>query len=224
MSQARWRGRGARSPRGCARPSTVASLASTSRCTRASARSGWAHTSAGSSTSSDTARRRDRDEPRSAIFELNAPGGSAMQESIVVGTDGSERAACAVQEAARLAEALGAHLHVVSAFEPLRGARIEGAPEGAAKVWGPPPDAQVETLLSEVCARIRLRDVQVTSHAVAEDPADALLQVAGEVDASLIVVGNKGMHGARRFVMGNVPNKVSHQARCNVLIVATDRA
>jgi len=47
--------------------------------------------------------------------------------------------------------------------------------------------------------------------------------VAGEVDASLIVVGNKGMHGARRFVMGNVPNKVSHQARCNVLIVATDR-
>jgi len=148
---------------------------------------------------------------------------STMQESIVVGTDGSERAACAVQEAARLAEALGAHLHVVSAFEPLRGARIEGAPEGAAKVWGPAPDAQVETLLSEVCAAVRLRDVQVTSHAVAEDPADALLQVAGEVDASLIVVGNKGMHGARRFVMGNVPNKVSHQARCNVLIVATER-
>ena len=146
-----------------------------------------------------------------------------MAESIVVGTDGSERAACAVQEATRLAEALGAHLHVVSAFEPLRGARIEGAPEGAAKVWGPPPDAQVETLLSEVCAAIRLRDVQVTSHAVAEDPADALLQVAGEVDASLIVVGNKGMHGARRFVTGNVPNKVSHQARCNLLIVATER-
>ena len=47
-----------------------------------------------------------------------------MPESIVVGTDGSERAACAIQEATRLAEALGAHLHIVSAFEPLRGARI----------------------------------------------------------------------------------------------------
>ena len=148
---------------------------------------------------------------------------AAMFRSIVVGTDGSDTAGKAVEEAIDLAKTVGAAVCVVSAFEPLRGARIEGAPEGAAKVWGPPPDAQVETLLSEVCAAIRLRDVQVTSHAVAEDPADALLQVAGEVDASLIVVGNKGMHGARRFVMGNVPNKVSHQARCNVLIVATER-
>ncbi len=52
------------------------------------------------------------------------------------------------------------------------------------------------------------------------DPADALLQVAREVDASTIVVGNKGMSGGRRL-LGSVPNKVSHEARCNVLIVAT---
>jgi nucleotide-binding universal stress UspA family protein len=144
-----------------------------------------------------------------------------MPDSIVVGTDGSERAASAVQEATRLAEALGAHLHVVSAFEPLRGARIPDAPEGAAKVWAPLPDAHVDAVLDEACAAVRLRDVQVTTHAVAKDPADALLEVAGNVDASLIVVGNKGMHGAKRFVLGSVPNKVSHQARCNVLIVAT---
>jgi nucleotide-binding universal stress UspA family protein len=144
-----------------------------------------------------------------------------MAESIVVGTDGSERAACAVQEATRLAEALGAHLHVVSAFEPLRGARIPDAPEGAAKVWAPLPDAHVDAVLDEACASIRPRDVEVSTHAVAKDPADALLEVASKVDASLIVVGNKGMHGAKRFVLGSVPNKVSHQARCNVLIVAT---
>ena len=70
-----------------------------------------------------------------------------MPESIVVGTDGSERAACAIEEATRLAEALGAQLHIVSAFEPLRGARIPDAPAGAAKVWAPLPDAHVDAVL-----------------------------------------------------------------------------
>ena len=57
-------------------------------------------------------------------------------------------------------------------------------------------------------------------HVIDRDPADALLQVAREVDASTIVVGNKGMSGGRRL-LGSVPNKVSHEAHCNVLIVAT---
>ena len=63
------------------------------------------------------------------------------------------------------------------------------------------------------------------THATEDDhPADALLRVADEVGASLIVVGNRGMHsGLRRFVLGSVPDKVAHHARCNVLIVATDR-
>ena len=62
------------------------------------------------------------------------------------------------------------------------------------------------------------------THAVKDrDPADALIEVAEQVGATLIVVGNRGMHSARRFVLGNVPNKVSHRARCNVLIVATDQ-
>ena len=66
------------------------------------------------------------------------------------------------------------------------------------------------------------RGYAVTTHAVQEDPADALISVADTVDATMIVVGSKGMHGARRLTLGNVPNKVSHHARCNVLIVATD--
>ena len=52
---------------------------------------------------------------------------------------------------------------------------------------------------------------------------DALLGVATEVSASMIVVGSKGMHGAKRLVLGSVPNKVSHNACCNVLIVSTDQ-
>ena len=144
-----------------------------------------------------------------------------MDDAIVVGTDGSETARQAVAEAVRLAKALGAQVHVVSAFEPLRGAKISGAPEGAAKVWHPHPDDAVEGILSEATAGVRLAGIEVTPHAIQRDPADALLQVADEVGASMIVVGSKGMHGARRLALGNVPNKVSHHAHCNVLIVAT---
>ena len=145
-----------------------------------------------------------------------------MGESIVVGTDGSETAKRAVTEAVRLAKALEAELHLVSAFEGLRGARISGAPEGAAKVWAPLPDAQVDATLSEAAAGIRIGGMAVSTHALEKDPVDALLEVADKVGASLIVVGSQGMHGARRLALGNVPNKVSHRARCNVLIVATD--
>ena len=53
------------------------------------------------------------------------------------------------------------------------------------------------------------------------DPADAILDVAEELEADLIVVGNKGMTGAKRFLLGSVPNKVSHHAPCSVLIIRT---
>jgi nucleotide-binding universal stress UspA family protein len=143
-----------------------------------------------------------------------------MGEAIVVGTDGSETAKEAVNEAIRLARAFDAELHVVSAYKPLRGAHVSGAPAGAAKVWQPLPDSRVEAVLQEAAAAVRLRDVSVKTHTSEEEPADALLSVASQVDAKLIVVGNRGMQGARR-VLGSVPNKVAHHASCNVLIVAT---
>ena len=52
------------------------------------------------------------------------------------------------------------------------------------------------------------------------DPADALMSVAADEEAEMIVVGNRGMSGARRM-LGSVPNRVSHHARCGVLIVPT---
>ena len=144
-----------------------------------------------------------------------------MSDTIVVGTDGSATAKQAVAEAVRLAKALNGEVHVVSAFVPLRGAHISGAPEGAAKVWQPLPDSQVESTLSEAEASVRLAGVTVTTHAAQGDPAHALLETAEEVGADLIVVGSRGMHGAKR-VLGSVPNTVSHRALCNVLIVNTD--
>ena len=53
------------------------------------------------------------------------------------------------------------------------------------------------------------------------DPADAILDVAEEKGADLIVVGNKGMTGAKRFLLGSVPNKISHHAPCSVMIIRT---
>ena len=63
--------------------------------------------------------------------------------------------------------------------------------------------------------------MSVETYARQGDPADAILDVAEERDADLIVVGNKGMTGAKRFLLGSVPNKVSHHAPCSVLIIRT---
>lgn len=145
-----------------------------------------------------------------------------MPDTIVVGTDGSETAKIAVEEAVRMAKALGGEIHLVSAFEPLRGAHVGEAPQGAARVFAPLPDAQVEATLQQAEAMVRFAGVPVSTHACQKGPADALLEVADEVDAKMIVVGSRGMHGARRYVLGSVPNTVSHRAHCNVLIVSTD--
>src|SRR6266567_5464240 len=117
-----------------------------------------------------------------------------MADQIVVGTDGSATAKVAVGEAVRLAKSLGASMHLVSGYKPLRGAKIAGAPEGASKVWAPLPDANVEAILSEAAAGVRMHDVEVETHALEEEPADALLKIADEVGASMIVVGSRGMH------------------------------
>lgn len=144
-----------------------------------------------------------------------------MTETIVVGTDGSETAKRAVQEAVRLAKALQAELHIVAGFRPMY-AKISRAPTGAAKVWQPLPDSDVDATLQEAAAAARIAGATAKTHRMRGDPADVLLNVARDVGASTIVVGNRGMRGGRR-VLGSVPNSVSHEANCNVLIVQTDR-
>lgn len=145
-----------------------------------------------------------------------------MSDTIVVGTDGSETAKQAVAEAVRLAKALDGVIHVVTAFEPLRGAKIVGAPEGAQRFWGPLSNDLARSIIDDAATGIRAAGVMVESHMVEKPPADALIDVAEEVGATLIVVGNQGMSGSRRL-LGSVPNKVSHGSRTNVLIVATHK-
>jgi nucleotide-binding universal stress UspA family protein len=143
--------------------------------------------------------------------------------SIVVGTDGSETARKAVQEAIDLAKQVGASIDIVSAYEPVSQQRLR---EEARQVpgdlqWMVNPREDVDETLKAAAEEIRAAGVAVEIFAREGDPADAILDVAEERGSDLIVVGNKGMTGAKRFLLGSVPNKVSHHAPCSVLIVRT---
>jgi nucleotide-binding universal stress UspA family protein len=142
---------------------------------------------------------------------------------IVVGTDGSETAAEAVSQALELAKMTGATLSLVSAYQPAPGRRVQaeqsGAPADVQYEIGPRED--VNLILDNAAADAKQQGVEVQTHPVEADPADAILNVAEETKADLIVVGNKGMTGARRYLLGSVPNNVSHHASCSVMIVRT---
>lgn len=146
-----------------------------------------------------------------------------MFTRIVVGTDGSETAGEAVRQAVDLAKLAGAQLSIVSAYEPVSKRRVEeekeGAPSDVQYEIGPRED--VNLVLDSAAAAARKEGLEVQTHPVEGDPAEAILDVAEETKADLIVVGNKGMTGARRFLLGSVPNNVSHHAPCSVIIVRT---
>lgn len=121
-----------------------------------------------------------------------------MFSTIVVGTDGSERAGLAVNHAAALAQTWGASLHLVA----------------AGKTAGPTPG------VDEQATEARARGIAVETHEAVGNPVTVILGVAQQEDADLVVVGNRGMVGSRRL-LGSVPNTLAHHARCAVMIVPT---
>ena len=146
-----------------------------------------------------------------------------MFGAIVVGTDGSDTASEAVRQATELARIHGSRVHVVSAYEPVGSARLR---EGGIRIpddmqWVVNPREDVERALTGAADAMHQAGVEVATYARQGDPADAILDVAEEQGADLIVVGNKGMTGAKRFLLGSVPNKVSHHAPCSVMIIRT---
>jgi nucleotide-binding universal stress UspA family protein len=142
-------------------------------------------------------------------------------KSIVVGTDGSDTAKEALRQAAELARTTGGKLGLVSAYRPVDDSRLrrerQEVPEDLK--WMINPREDVENLLKEAAESVEGVDTEVYPRE--GDPSDAILDVAEEQSADLIVVGNKGMTGASRFVLGSVPNKVSHHAPCSVMIIRT---
>ena len=146
-----------------------------------------------------------------------------MFSSIVVGTDGSETAGKAVLQATELARQVGASVSLVSAYEPVSGNRLREEKREVPKdmEWMVNPREDVEATLKEAAENGEGAGVKVDTFAREGDAADAILDVAEETNADLIVVGNKGMTGTKRFLLGSVPNKVSHHAPCSVLIIRT---
>lgn len=152
-----------------------------------------------------------------------------MSGSIVVGTDGSETATKAVREAVVMARALDAPLDIVSAYAAVPAAvqRRAAAHARTGRLdpddvqWALNPEEDAEATLTEAADIAREAGLSVSTFARQGDPADAILDVAQEQDAALIIVGNKGMTGTKRFLLGSVPNNVAHHAPCSVLIVRT---
>ena len=124
---------------------------------------------------------------------------------VLVATDRSETAERAVRFAAEMAERYEAELHVLRVLLSDEGSRAEVARELG---------EYAESLAGE-----RGR----ASVVIAEDPADAIVEAARREKADVLVVGSVGMSGRREFLLRNVPNRVSHNAPCTVVIVQTQR-
>ncbi len=140
-----------------------------------------------------------------------------MFRTVVVGTNWSDTAEVAFVKALELARAGGGRLHVVTA-SPQSPPPASGRSAGASGSHSLGPDFQADVVLERTLDRLGANDVDVRQHTVTGEPGDAIVAVAEQVGADLIVVGNQGMH---RRVLGSTPNTVSHRAPCDVLIVQT---
>jgi nucleotide-binding universal stress UspA family protein len=122
-----------------------------------------------------------------------------VYKKILIATDGSATASHAAEVGIDVAKASGAEALLLHVGDPKDGKKVL---------------AQVEKALSS-------SKVPINSMSVSGDAADMICEVAEREGVDLIVVGNKGMTGAKRFLLGSVPNQVSHHSPCNVLIVKT---
>lgn len=120
-----------------------------------------------------------------------------MYQKILVGVDGSPTSMRAAQHAVELAQSLGAKVTLVSVGE------------------------QGRQNVSDASDRFEGTGVEIDTVVDTGDPADVILETAEDGDYDLIIVGNRGMTGAKRFLLGSVPSKISHHSPCDTLIVHT---
>lgn len=140
-----------------------------------------------------------------------------MNGPIVVGTDGSDTATIALDAAIRFAKCFGQPLHIVSAYTPLTvGSGLPAEFDGTIS-----STTEVDAVMADALARARSAGVAAQGHSEAGGAADALIEVAERVSADVIVVGNRGIRSKVRYVLGNVPSKVVHNAPCSTYVVQT---
>ncbi|MPZ71741.1 MAG: universal stress protein [Nitriliruptorales bacterium] len=126
----------------------------------------------------------------------------APYRTVLVGTDGSPTATRAVLRASAVARVSEAKFLVAFVGDPREG------------------EAVLDRIVATLAGTLPVPETRLLTG----DPADALLGLAGAERVDLIVVGNKGMSGAQRFLLGSVPNKISHRAGCDVLVAYTRHA
>jgi nucleotide-binding universal stress UspA family protein len=142
---------------------------------------------------------------------------------VLVGTDGSESSYGAVERAATVASGAGAQLLLVCAYHPMDSRDERKASDqlgnDAYKVHGSNP---AESVLADAENRAREAGAQDVKRLPVEgDAAEALLQVALDEQVDLLVVGNRGLNRFGGRLLGSVPANISHQAKCDFLIVHT---
>lgn len=132
----------------------------------------------------------------------------------MVGTDRSETAEQAVQWAAAFAERYEAELFVIQVIQPQNPASTKlGAVE---RTQAASANKELASHVQQLAGKRGHALVTLDSN-----PAMAIIRAAEQEAIDVLVVGNVGMAGRKEFLLGNVPNRISHNARCTVIIVNT---
>lgn len=145
---------------------------------------------------------------------MNDYGQDNAIRRVMVGTDRSKTADHAVQWASEFADRYGAELFVVQVIVPLHPVTTEfgAAEQTRAAVANDALAHDVKQLAGERGHALVVID---------SDPALAIVRAADREAIDVLVVGNSGMAGRKEFLLGNVPNRISHNSPCTVIIVNT---
>ena len=142
-------------------------------------------------------------------------------QTVVVGTDGSDSSLRAVDKAGQIAAGSGAKVIVATAYFP------QGEDHRAAEVlkdegWQMHGNAPIYAILREAKDRAKAAGAtEIEEKAIVGAPVDALVDLAQEVNADLLVVGNVGLSTIAGRLLGSVPANVARRSKTDVLIVHT---
>lgn len=153
------------------------------------------------------------------VAEQRAAHVGSDMNAIVVGVDGSATARAAAVEAADMAKCYGRPLHLVMAVarNSVHEVRV-----GGSETYRVDALATAEQSLQALAGELKSMssDLPITTAVVVDDPATALCDEARNIEASVIVVGNKRVQGVTR-ILGSIAGDVAKIAPCNVFIVHT---
>ena len=153
-------------------------------------------------------------------------GGYALGK-VLIAYDGSEEASAAAKVAAEIADATGSELHLllVVASEPYP-QPFEYVSYEEAEVWEAweanlkRDEEQARSLVEWQARRMEAEGVKgAQAHLSFGRPDEEIVRLAEELDAGLVVVGNRGRGGIRRALLGSVSDSVVRHAHCPIMVV-----